>query len=70
MIHAKASEARMTAYILGALPFVMFVIISISSPGYTAPLYEDPRGQKMALVGIAWMGLGGLWLRNMVRFDF
>lgn len=68
-IKAMSSEARASAIIIGALPFVVFVLISVVSPGYMNVLYEDPRGHVCAGIAIGMLGFG-LWvMRRMTQFE-
>ncbi len=52
---AATGEIRMSAYILGALPFLVAGSFLITSPGYLTPLVNDPRGH--VIVGLALLGL-------------
>jgi tight adherence protein B len=52
---AATGEIRMSAYILGALPFLVTGTFLVVSPGYLTPLATDPRGH--VIVGIALLGL-------------
>jgi len=68
-IKAMSSEARASAYILGALPFIMFAIINVVNPGYAAELYTDPRGMIMVGVGLTSLAIGIGVMVKMVRFE-
>lgn len=52
---SATAEIRLTAYVLGALPFVTMGILLLMQPGYLAPLFNDPRGH--VILGIAAGGL-------------
>jgi tight adherence protein B len=52
---AATGEVRMSAYILGALPFLVTGTFLVISPGYLTPLATDPRGH--VIVGMALLGL-------------
>lgn len=52
---AATGEIRMSAYILGALPFLVTATFLVISPGYLTPLATDPRGHM--IVGFALLGL-------------
>lgn len=68
-IKAMSSEARASAMIIGALPFVVILAVSVTSPQYMAPLINDHRGNIAAFVAIGMMGMG-LWVMNkMTRFE-
>ena len=68
-IKALSSEARASALIIGALPFIMFGIITYMNPGYTTVLFTDGRGQVMLAVGLIWLGIGFLIMAKMIRFE-
>jgi tight adherence protein B len=67
--NAMASEARASTMILGSLPIIVTVALSITSPAYVAPLFNDMRG--MMLVGLAiLMLLSGIAIMvKMARFE-
>lgn len=68
-IRAMSSEARASAYIIGALPFVVILAVFATSPGYMTPLWTDYRGNICALVAAGMMGFG-LWImRRMTQFE-
>lgn len=68
-IKALSSEARASAYILGALPFLMFGLIRMLNPSYAAILYTDPRGQVMLAFAAVILCIGFAVMAKMVRFE-
>lgn len=68
-IKALSSEARASAYIIGALPFLAFVAMSFTSPGYTDAFFKDPRGMMMGVVALVMIVVGALVMYKMVNFD-
>ncbi|HEX8926194.1 MAG TPA: type II secretion system F family protein [Terriglobales bacterium] len=60
------AQGRMTGWILGVLPFVMFVLLHFLNPGYTKLLLETPTGLKLVWTGIALMCLGVWVIRRIV----
>ncbi|TVS00254.1 MAG: pilus assembly protein TadB [Rhodospirillales bacterium] len=68
-IKALTGEAKASAYILGSLPFVMFLIVSLMNPAYAGELISDPRGVIMLGVGLGSMGIGVVVMAKMVRFE-
>ena len=68
-IKAMSSEAKASAMILGALPFLMFCIIYLMNPEYETVLFTDPRGRLMLAAGLGAMGSGILVMAKMVRFE-
>ena len=68
-VSALSMEAKASAVIIGALPFIVSLLVYLTSPHYMAVLFSDPRGH-MILVGSAiWMSIGILVMRNMINFD-
>ena len=66
-LRVHTAQGRLTGWILCALPFIMFCLISLSNPGYSAMLVHDPGGRKLAYAGICMMAMGGLLIRKIVR---
>ena len=66
---AMASEARASTMILGSLPILVSIVLSITSPTYIAPLFTDVRG--LILVGVAvTMLLTGIGVMvKMAKFE-
>jgi len=69
-IKALSSEATTSAFIIGALPPGVVLLISITQPGYMYPMFHDPRGQLMMLGGLFWMSTGIFVMRRMINFKF
>ena len=67
-IKAMSSEARASAMIIGSLPFIMSVVIWIVNPEYIATLWNDSRGNMLALAGMCSMGTGIMVIAKMVNF--
>jgi tight adherence protein B len=65
--HALAAEARMSSYILGALPIVTGVLLLLTNPNYIDVLFTDPAGQKLLLVAVALLSIGAFSMRTLIR---
>ncbi|MGI5818065.1 MAG: type II secretion system F family protein [Armatimonadota bacterium] len=68
-IDAATSEGRMSAAILVAMPIVMALIISVVSPGYLNPLFEERLGIMLLMVAGGMMLLGILIIKKMLDID-
>jgi tight adherence protein B len=64
--HALASEARTSALILTSLPFVAGVLLSAIHPGYLDPLFQDPRGTRLLVIGAGGIVLGIWSMRQLI----
>jgi tight adherence protein B len=68
-IKALSSEARASAMIIGSLPFIMMVVLSVADSGYLSVLFTDPLGNELLMAGAGSMLLGVAVMAKMVRFD-
>lgn len=68
-VKALSSEARASAYIVGALPFVMGLLLTLVNAQYMSKLFFDPRGiYLLCAAGLSFvMGVGTMV--RMVRFE-
>jgi tight adherence protein B len=64
---ATTGEVRISAYVLGALPFVVIIGLLLLSPAYLAPLVTDPRGNAIIGAAAVLMFLGFATMRLMMR---
>lgn len=68
-VRALSSEARASAYILGALPFLMAILIMVVNPGYLDSLVDDPRGHVLLGAGLTSISMGAVVMARMIRFE-
>ncbi|MCD2178965.1 type II secretion system F family protein [Rhizobium sp. C1] len=68
-VQALSMEAKASAAIIGALPFIVATLVSITSPDYIKPLFSDPRGHLILLGSAIWMSIGVFVMRKMINFD-
>lgn len=68
-INAMSMEAKASAAIIGALPFIVSLLVYLTSPEYISLLFTDSRGHFILGVSLVWMSLGILVMRNMINFD-
>jgi tight adherence protein B len=67
-VKALSAEAVASAAIIGCLPPGVAVLIFITAPDYMGPLFTDPRGRVMLMIGAFWMSLGVMSMRKMINF--
>jgi tight adherence protein B len=67
-IRAFTSEARATAAIISALPFLVFGALTYINPGYIFQLFTDTRGQIMVLGALCSMATGIFIMMKMANF--
>ncbi|MCT2399662.1 type II secretion system F family protein [Novosphingobium mangrovi (ex Huang et al. 2023)] len=68
-IRAMSSESKASAYIVGALPFIVFGLIWWINPGYIGEFFIDERLIVAGLGGMVWMGIGAFIMAKMVSFE-
>jgi len=68
-IRAMSSEARLTATIIGALPFLISLVIYAINPGYILLLWTDPLGNVILYGGLLWMAIGMFIMKQMISFE-
>ncbi len=68
-IKAMSSESKASAYIVGALPFVVFTLIWFINPTYIGGFFIDERLIITGLGGLVWMSIGGFIMAKMVSFE-
>ncbi|MFT3972951.1 MAG: type II secretion system F family protein [Amaricoccus sp.] len=68
-IKAISSEAKASACIIGALPFLMLGLLLMMSPDYVMKLFTDPRGHMMLAGGLASISIGGFVMWRMTQFE-
>ncbi len=68
-IRAMSSEARLTATIIGALPFLVSLVIYAINPGYIMLLWTEPMGNVILYGGLLWMAIGMFIMKQMIDFE-
>lgn len=68
-IRAMSSESKASAYIIGALPFIVFGLIYWVNPGYVAKFFIDERLMVAGGGGLVWMGIGVFVMAQMINFE-
>ncbi len=66
-VKVLSAEGKMSAWVLGLLPFGAALMIQLTNPKFLEILYTDPGGRKMlAIVGVM-MVLGVLAMRKIIN---
>lgn len=66
-VRTLAAEGRLSAWILGALPFVTAFLINIVTPKFMVVLWTDPAGVQLVGAALLSMVFGVLWMRKIIR---
>jgi tight adherence protein B len=68
-IAAMSSEAKASAYIVGALPFFVFGVVWSMNPHYLAGFFSEPRLIYTGIGGLVWMSIGAGIMAKMINFE-
>jgi len=68
-ISAMSSESKASAYIIGALPFLVFGIIYFMNPTYMGGFFTDTRLIMAGIGGGVWMSIGVFIMSKMINFE-
>jgi tight adherence protein B len=69
-IKAMSTEAKVSAGIIGSLPFVVCLALYFLQPAYLMTLFTTNLGKIVVVGGLVWMMCGVLIMRKMIEFDF
>lgn len=68
-VRAMSSETRATTMIIGGLPIVVILILTVISPEYLKPLYTDIRGTVLDVIAGLMLGTGIFIMNRMAKFE-
>jgi len=68
-VKAVSSEAKASAGIIGALPFVVGTLVYLVSPDYISLLWTTSTGRIVIGGGLCWMGIGIMVMKKMINFE-
>lgn len=68
-IRVKSAQARLSGYIVSALPFFMFFWINVVNPGYMKSMYDHPWGVYILGAGVVMQLVGWLIIRKIVAIE-
>lgn len=68
-VSALSMEAKASAVIIGALPFIVAFLVYLTSPDYLMVLFTDQRGHLILGCSAVWMSIGIIIMRNMINFE-
>jgi tight adherence protein B len=66
-VQVLASEGKLSAIILIAIPFVIALALSVLNPGYIRTLFIDPVGKALVAFALFMMVLGIIVMKRMIE---
>jgi tight adherence protein B len=68
-IRAMSSESKASAWIVGSLPFIVFILIYFINGQYMQNFFVEPRLIIAGSIGLVWMAIGAFIMSRMVNFE-
>lgn len=66
-IRTLSAEGRLSAWILGALPFLLALYMMITNPSYINVLSSEPMGRILVLVALTMMAIGIYVMKKLIQ---
>jgi tight adherence protein B len=66
-VRVLSAEGRMSAWILGLLPFAVGAMLVLVNRAYVMVLWTDPQGVKLLQIALVMIIIGVIWLRKVIR---
>jgi tight adherence protein B len=66
-VRVLSAEGKMSAWILGVLPFGTAALMALINPGFLDVLWQDPAGLKLLYTVFGSMLFGLIWMRRIVK---
>ena len=66
-VRVLSAEGRMSAWILGLLPFAVGGMLVLVNPTYVKVLWTDPLGVNMLWTALVMIIIGVIWLKKVIR---
>lgn len=67
-IRSLTATGRMSAYVLGGLPFLVAALISVINPSYMGPLWHSSTGHTITGIALVMLAVGSVILKKIVSF--
>jgi tight adherence protein B len=68
-VRVHTAHGRFTGYVLLALPAALAIALSYINPEFMGPLFREPLGQMMIVVGLVLQTIGFFWIRQVIKIE-
>ncbi|SMQ58387.1 tight adherence protein B [Devosia lucknowensis] len=68
-VKAMSAEAKASAGIIGSLPIIVAILVSLVSPAYLQPLFSTPVGNLCLGIAVIMMAAGVFVMNRMIQFE-
>jgi tight adherence protein B len=69
-VRVLSSEGKMSAWILGLMPFFLAGIINLANPSFMSPLWTDPIGIAIVKNMLILMLIGAVIMRKIIKIRY
>jgi len=69
-VQVLTAQTQFSKRVLVALPFFVFVMLYLLSPGYMEPLYDTQLGQMLIAVGVGSLIVGTWMMNKLARLEY
>jgi tight adherence protein B len=69
-VQSMSAEAKASAGVLGSLPFIVMLMVYLTTPNYISLLWTTKIGPFLLTCAGAWMTIGVLVMRKMINFKY
>lgn len=69
-ILALTAQGRISGKIIGAMPFLLLLIIYLTNPDYIMPLFTTSMGVLILIISGCLLGVGFFWINKIVDLKF
>jgi len=66
-VQVLSAEGRLSAWLLSLLPLALAAVLHALNPGFMAPLWQSPQGQRLVGVALLLWLLGVAWMARLVK---
>jgi tight adherence protein B len=66
-VRVLSAEGRLSAWILGLMPFCVMAFMAVVNTEYVSVLWTDPAGVKMLWYGAGMILIGVVWIRRVIH---
>ncbi len=68
-VNALSMEAKASAAIIGAMPFIVAFLVFLTSPNYIVVLFSTSTGHMLLAIAAVMMAMGIFIMKKMINFD-
>jgi tight adherence protein B len=68
-VRVLSADGRLSAIIIGAMPFFFIVALELVRPSYMSPLFHTSTGVAALVVGAVFFSVGLVWLKRVAKVE-